>query len=61
MKRTYWLAEPNYDEHDTFSANRKITCRVVGQWATGSMIWQDDEGGQYYVARILGTNYFVHV
>lgn len=61
MKRTYWLAEPNHDEYNTFSATKKITCTVVGEWESGSKIWEDENGEQYYSFRILGINYFAHV
>ena len=60
MKRTYWLAELNHDEYNSFTAKRKITCEVVGEWAGGSKIWQDENGEQYYSFRLLGINYFVH-
>lgn len=58
MKRTYWLAEMNHDEHNTFDAPRKITCEVVGEWSDKSKIWQDENGNQYFCSRFSGINYF---
>ena len=58
MKRTYWLAERHPD--GTFTASRKITCEVVGEWEGGSKIWQDENGEQYYAFRLLGIYYFAH-
>lgn len=61
MTRTYWLAEPLNTHDGQFIARRKITCRVVGEWASGSKIWMDEAGEQYYCFRLLGIYYFAHV
>lgn len=61
MKRTYLLAIPNHDEYNTFRAEKKITCQVVGEMSDGCKVWQDEAGEQYFAFRILGINYFVHI
>ena len=60
MERTCLLAEPRNDGSGVYESTKPITCRNVGQWADGRMVWQDDEGEQYMLFRVNGKYYFVH-
>ena len=60
MKRTAYLVKPA-DRYTRWIIDGKITCESVGQYASGEMAWQDEDGEQYLLHRQGKTSYFVHI
>lgn len=59
MKRTAYLIEDAHHPNGWILGEEKITCEVIGEWDTGTKIWQDIKTGkQYGLLRMLGVYYF---
>lgn len=39
--------------------SRVVTAEVTGEWAGGIKVWTDEEGNQYSLHRVDGTEYFI--
>lgn len=45
-----------------YESDERITCEVIGEWDTGTKIWQIVGGdAQYYLTRFYGHYNFVRV
>lgn len=59
MKRTLPLVEMVGVEE--FRVVRKITCRVTGQMADGTMVWTDENDEQYFCFKVARHYCFFHI
>ena len=58
MKRTLPLITVNDNKYSDWTIHEKITCRVVGEMSDKSKVWEDENGKQYMMFRMLGKCYF---